>query len=174
LKKLQRSLGVTTIYVTHDQEEAMTIADRIAVFMDGRIVQVGTPKAVFDRPASAEVGNFIGSPPMNLINASYLDGAVRIGDHLLPSDCRLAGQRDVVAGIRPSSIRLGTSGIPARIDLIENLGDALLVDLRLNDEIVRARVGTDLAAREGDTVFFSADPAHVHLFAADSRLRLNG
>ena len=173
LKKLQRSLGVTTIYVTHDQEEAMTIADRMAVFMDGKIVQVGTPKAVFDRPATAEVANFIGSPPMNLVNASYLDGAVRIGSHSLPSDCKLSGQRDVVVGIRPSSIRLGTSGIPARVDLIENLGDALLVDLRLDDNIIRARVGTDMPCREGDTAFFSADPSHLHLFAADTRARLN-
>ena len=174
LKKLQRSLGVTAIYVTHDQEEAMTIADRIAVFMDGRIVQVGTPKSVFDRPATAEVANFIGSPPMNLIHASYLDGVVRIGSHAMQTDCKLGGQRDVIVGIRPSSIRLGSTGIPARIDLIENLGDALLVDLRLDEDIIRARVGTDLLSSEGDTVFFSADPAQVHLFAADTRSRLNG
>ena len=75
----------------------------------------------------------------------------------------------MVVGIRPSSIRLGTSGIPARVDLIENLGDALLVDLRLDDNIIRARVGTDMPCREGDTAFFSADPSHLHLFAADTR-----
>jgi ABC-type sugar transport system ATPase subunit len=172
LKKLQRLLGVTTIYVTHDQEEAMTLADRMAVFMDGKIVQVGTPKAVFDRPATTEVANFIGSPPMNLIDGVYLDGVVRIGAHTLQSDCKLAGQRDVVVGIRPSSIRLSETGIPARIDLIENLGDALLVDLRLDDNLVRARVGTELTAREGDTVFFSADRSHIHLFAADTHARL--
>ena len=87
LKKLQRSLGVTTIYVTHDQEEAMTIADRMAVFMDGQIVQVGSPKFVFDNPATADVANFIGSPPMNLIPAIYRDGryshrSARIADRL--------------------------------------------------------------------------------------------
>jgi len=173
LKKLQRSLGVTTIYVTHDQEEAMTIADRMAVFMEGRIVQVGTPKSVFDRPATAEVANFIGSPPMNLINASYRDGVVNIGAYAMPSDCKLLGHLDVVVGIRPSAIRLGSTGIPARIDLIENLGDALLVDLRLGDDIIRAKVGADLQAAEGDTVLFSAEPAHIHLFAADTRQRLN-
>ena len=69
LRKLQRSLGVTTVYVTHDQEEAMTLADRIAVFMDGRIVQVGTPDDIFERPASTSVAAFIGSPPMNLLQA---------------------------------------------------------------------------------------------------------
>src|SRR5206468_11575496 len=69
LRKLQRSLGVTAVYVTHDQEEAMTVADRIAVFMDGRIVQVGTPEEIFSQPASTKVAEFIGSPPMNLLPA---------------------------------------------------------------------------------------------------------
>ena len=173
LKKLQRSLGVTTIYVTHDQEEAMTIADRMAVFMDGKIVQVGTPKFVFDNPATADVANFIGSPPMNLIPAIYRDGVVRIGTHELQTSCRIAGERDVIAGIRPSSVRLGPSGIPARIDLIENLGDALLLDLSLDQMTIRARTGTEVTSREGESVFFSAEPTHVHLFDAETRIRIN-
>jgi len=173
LKKLQRSLGVTTIYVTHDQEEAMTIADRMAVFMDGKIVQVGTPKFVFDNPATADVANFIGSPPMNLIPAIYCDGVVRIGTHELQTSCRIAGERNVIAGIRPSSVRLGPSGIPARIDLIENLGDALLLDLSLDQMTIRARTGTEVTSHEGESVFFSAEPTHVHLFDADTRIRIN-
>src|SRR5690606_33697153 len=78
LRRLQRSLGVTTVYVTHDQEEAMTVADRMAVFMEGRIVQVGTPKEVFLRPANAVVAAFIGTPPMNLMCASVSHGQVRV------------------------------------------------------------------------------------------------
>ena len=151
----------------------MTLADRMAVFMDGKIVQVGTPKAVFDKPATTEVANFIGSPPMNLIDGSYLDGVVKVGEYALQSDCKLLGQKDVVVGIRPSSIRISQTGIPARIDLIENLGDALLVDLNVYDDLVRAKVDTELTAREGDTVFLSADPSHIHLFAADTHMRLS-
>ena len=152
----------------------MTIADRMAVFMDGQIVQVGSPRFVFDNPATADVANFIGSPPMNLIPAIYRDGVIRIGAHELQTGCRVAGERHVIAGIRPSAVRLGASGIPARIDLIENLGDALLFDLGLDQMTIRARTGTEVASREGDSVFFSADPAQIHLFDADTRVRING
>jgi ABC-type sugar transport system ATPase subunit len=173
LKKLQRSLGVTTVYVTHDQEEAMTIADRMAVFMEGRIAQVGTPKFIFDRPQTAEVANFIGSPPMNLIPATYRDGKVRIGEYELQTSCRLPGERNVIAGIRPSSVWLGRTGIPARIDLIENLGDAFLFDLTLQGMTIRARTGIEMASREGELVSFSADPSSVHLFDAETRIRID-
>ena len=78
LKKLQRSLGVTAVYVTHDQEEAMTLADRMAVFMAGEIQQVGTPAEVFARPNSIDIAGFIGNPPMNLVPARYVDGDVII------------------------------------------------------------------------------------------------
>jgi ABC-type sugar transport system ATPase subunit len=173
LKKLQRSLGVTTVYVTHDQEEAMTIADRMAVFMEGRIAQVGSPKEVFERPATTEVANFIGSPPMNLMPARYQDGRVRIGEHDLQVSCRLAGERNVIVGIRPSYLQLGQTGIPARVDLIENLGDALLIDLNYAGSTLRARTSTEAAIREGDAVFFTARPDHVHLFDADTHVRLD-
>ena len=84
LRKLQRSLGVTAVYVTHDQEEAMTIADRMAVFMEGRIVQVGTPHEIFRKPATATVAAFIGTPPMNLLPAVLQNGHVRVGDSVVP------------------------------------------------------------------------------------------
>jgi ABC-type sugar transport system ATPase subunit len=172
LKKLQRSLGVTTVYVTHDQEEAMTIADRMAVFMDGKIVQVGSPKSIFDKPATADVANFIGSPPMNLIPARYSNGNIRIGEHELKTGCGLKGERDVIVGLRPSAVKLGQSGIPTRIDLIENLGDAFLVDLDLNGSTIRARTETKITFREGDPIHFSSDPSDVHLFDAGSRVRI--
>jgi ABC-type sugar transport system ATPase subunit len=173
LKKLQRSLGVTTVYVTHDQEEAMTIADQMAVFMEGRIAQVGTPKFIFDKPQTADVANFIGSPPMNLIPATYRNGKVQIGEHELQTSCGLRGERSVIAGIRPSSVRLGQTGIPARIDLIENLGDAFLVDLTLHEMTIRARTGIEMASREGEMVSFAADPSSVHLFDAETRIRID-
>ena len=85
LHALQRALGATTVYVTHDQEEAMTLADRIAVFMDGRIVQVGTPREVFARPQTVDVAGFIGTPPMNLLPARWEGDARRSSTaHALP------------------------------------------------------------------------------------------
>ena len=101
LKKLQRSLGVTAVYVTHDQEEAMTLADRMAVFMAGEIQQVGRPSEVFAKPNSIDVAAFIGSPPMNLLPARFFDGDVLIAGHRLKTAVQEAGQRDVIAGIRP-------------------------------------------------------------------------
>ena len=114
LHALQRSLGATTVYVTHDQEEAMTLADRIAVFMDGRIVQVGTPREVFARPATIAVAGFIGTPPMNLL-------AARVGrrtpsastGHRLPvgADSRRAAPTSML-GVRPATCASPTAGSP--------------------------------------------------------------
>ena len=104
LKKLQRSLGVTAVYVTHDQEEAMTLADRMAVFMEGQIQQIGRPSEVFAKPNSVDVAAFIGSPPMNLIEGRYTDGSVEIAGHRLGTSHRIAGSRDVIVGIRPGAV----------------------------------------------------------------------
>src|SRR6185436_15873236 len=96
LKKLQRSLGVTAVYVTHDQEEAMTLADRLAVFMAGEIQQVGRPAEVFAKPNSVEIAAFIGSPPMNLMPAHFADGDVIIAGHRLKTVMQAGGEHDVV------------------------------------------------------------------------------
>ena len=107
LKKLQRSLGVTAVYVTHDQEEAMTLADRMAVFMDGEVQQIGRPTDIFARPNSIDVAAFIGSPPMNLIPARYADGRVAIGDHsAADGDAEPSGSGTSSSGIRPSAVRI--------------------------------------------------------------------
>ncbi len=84
LHALQRALGTTTVYVTHDQEEAMTLADRIAVFMDGRIAQVGTPREVFARPQTMAVAGFVGTPQMNLLPGTWAGGSVTVAGHALP------------------------------------------------------------------------------------------
>lgn len=172
IKKLQRTLGVTAIYVTHDQEEAMTLADRMAVFMEGEIRQVGRPADVFARPNSIDVAAFIGSPPMNLLPASYRDGHVILGDQRLPTTLREAGERDVVAGIRPSAFRIAEFGIPARVELVENLGDLAIVDAVAAGQVVRIRVSDEQTPREGDTIFLTARPDDIHLFDAVSRQRL--
>src|SRR5688572_12074881 len=119
LRKLQRSLGVTAVYVTHDQEEAMTIADRMAVFMEGRIVQVGTPHEIFRRPATVTVAGFIGTPPMNLLPGTLGPAGVEVAGAILPVAARTGGAREVTLGVRPSDLRVAASGIPARVEFVE-------------------------------------------------------
>ena len=106
LRKLQRALGVTTVYVTHDQEEAMTIADRVAVFMEGRIVQIGRPQDIFARPATAIVAGFIGSPPMNLLPAEIRAGMLHVAGVDLRIDRALGPDAAVTLGVRPAALRI--------------------------------------------------------------------
>ena len=172
LKKLQRSLGVTAVYVTHDQEEAMTLADRLAVFMEGRIEQVGRPAEVFARPNSIDVAAFIGSPPMNLFPARHAGRDLVIGARRLEAPTHAPGERDVIVGIRPSAVRVGESGIPATVELVENLGDAAILDLQLAGHALRARVGDGRVFDEGQSVTVTARPEDIHLFDAATRRRL--
>jgi len=172
LKKLQRSLGVTAVYVTHDQEEAMTLADRMAIFMEGEVKQIGRPADIFARPDSIDVAAFIGSPPMNLIPTRYSNGSVDLGDHRLRTAIQTPGEREVVVGFRPSAVRIASEGIPASVELIEDLGDSAVLDLVLAGHSVRARTGDRRVAEEGETVFVTVRPEDIHLFDAGSRKRL--
>ena len=171
LRKLQRALDVTAVYVTHDQEEAMTIADRLAVFMDGTIVQVGTPAEVFRNPASIEVATFLGSPPMNLIPARLAGRDVTIDGHRLSLPFDYGRQGDVLLGVQPSRIDIGVDGIPAQVDLVEHLGDSVIVDLALGSTRVRAKLPERTRLAEGANVHMRFDPADVHLFDPATRQR---
>jgi ABC-type sugar transport system ATPase subunit len=172
LKKLQRSLGVTAVYVTHDQEEAMTLADRMAVFMNGEIQQIGRPADIFARPNSIDVAAFIGSPPMNLLPARCTNGRVMIAGHRLNTAMQTTAERDVVVGIRPGALRIVPEGIPARVELIENLGDTVVLDLDCSGTPIRIRIGDDAIPQEGDTISISAQPRDIHLFDPATRRRL--
>jgi len=172
LKKLQRSLGVTAVYVTHDQEEAMTLADRMAVFMAGEIQQIGRPADVFARPNSIDVAAFIGSPPMNLIPARYKDGGVAIAGHRLETSLKSSGERDVVVGIRPGAVRIAAGGIPAVVELVEDLGDTAILDLDCSGTSIRARVSDGDVPSEGTALSITARAADIHLFDATTRRRL--
>jgi multiple sugar transport system ATP-binding protein/inositol-phosphate transport system ATP-binding protein len=172
LKKLQRSLGVTAVYVTHDQEEAMTLADRMAVFMAGEIQQIGRPAEVFARPNSIDVAAFIGSPPMNLIPARYSNGSVEIAGYRLETGLKESGERDVVVGIRPSAVRIAAGGIPATVELVEDLGDTAILDLDCGGTFVRARVSDGDIPREGASLSITARAKDIHLFDSTTRRRL--
>jgi ABC-type sugar transport system ATPase subunit len=171
LRKLQRALGVTAVYVTHDQEEAMTIADRIAVFMEGRIVQVGTPHEVFARPASVAVAAFIGSPPMNLLAADVAGGRLRVAGVTLDGVTVAGPDGPVTLGVRPGGVRLAARGVPATVDLVEDLGDTVIVDLRLGAAAMKMRTSATPGVGEGDAVQLALDPAALHLFDLDSGMR---
>src|SRR6185437_3946822 len=130
---------VTAVYVTHDQEEAMTIADRVAVFMEGRIVQIGRPQEIFARPASAIVAGFIGSPPMNLMPAEVHDDKLTVAGIDVPIDRPLGRAGPVTLGVRPAALRIAANGLPARVYLVENLGDTTIVDLDIGGLVIKLR-----------------------------------
>ena len=166
LRRLQRSLGVTAVYVTHDQEEAMTVADRMAVFMEGRIVQVGTPQEIFRRPATVAVAEFIGTPPMNLLPAVLANGEVLVASARLPLP-ELAGSgaaREVMLGVRPGDLTLAAAGIPARVEFIEDFGDSSIINLEADGRRVKVRAGELPGVQEGQQVFLAFAPSAVHLF----------
>ncbi|MCL8383918.1 ABC transporter ATP-binding protein [Xanthobacter aminoxidans] len=164
LKKLQRSLGVTAVYVTHDQEEAMTLADRMAVFREGEICQIGRPADVFAAPNCIEVAAFIGSPPMNLLTTRSTAGGVLIGGRHVPVAASLEAGRAVVVGVRPSAVRFDPAGIPVTVEVVENLGDAAILDLTLDGTPLRARYDRFPLPREGETMAVSFAPEDIHLF----------
>ena len=173
LKRLQRALNVTAVYVTHDQEEALSLSDRLAVFMDGRIVQVGTPEEVFSRPATAEVAGFLGNPPMNLLPARLEDGrALLEGSALHFPGLKAFGNREVTLGIRPSAVRLSEEGLPATVTMCEALGEDFFVDLTVGEHLVRAKMSGGERPAERSQVRIGFDAAGLHIFDKQSGRRL--
>jgi multiple sugar transport system ATP-binding protein len=180
LKRFQRDLATTTIYVTHDQAEAMTLADRIAIMSNGVLQQVGTPKEVYHRPASMFVAGFLGSPPMNFLR---LDLSSENGQfELVGSNVRVAlpsplagclasdgpAYRSVVLGVRPEDVAVSSrfveGALPAEVYVFEDLGNERLVTVQLDDEIVVARVPGTFETEIGAKIWVSLDPARLHLF----------
>jgi ABC-type sugar transport system ATPase subunit len=172
LRKLQRALGVTTVYVTHDQEEAMTIADRIAVFIEGRIVQIGTPNDVFEHPASMVVAAFIGSPPMNLLPGTIQRGRLFVGAFESALGREGIGEGPVTVGLRPGALSFADRGIPGRVDLVEDLGDSSIVNVEIGEQLVKVRTQHRPEVREGEAVHLHFDATALHLFDRDSGARL--
>jgi multiple sugar transport system ATP-binding protein len=151
--KLQERLGTTTIYVTHDQVEAMTMGDRIAVLNAGVLQQVGTPQELYERPMNVFVAQFIGSPSMNLVPAEFLEGA---------------GSGDRLAGFRPEHVDLDGSGDGARFDatveVVEYLGDEQLVHLTVKDRSLLAKLPVEHPVTTGEGLALSIPRDKLHLF----------
>jgi multiple sugar transport system ATP-binding protein len=168
LKHLQRELGITTVYVTHDQVEAMTLADRVVVLSQGRLQQIGTPLDIYNAPANAFVAGFVGNPPMNLI-ACDSDGG-RLRNAAFELDLPVAARGKVTLGQRPEDLRLvAAEGADAAGEVFsaELLGDAALVTVRLGPDLVAVKADKDCGARMGDTVGLRFQRAALHVFGAD-------
>jgi ABC-type sugar transport system ATPase subunit len=172
LKRLQRSLDVTAVYVTHDQEEAMSLSDRMAVFMDGRIVQIGAPEEVFQRPATAAVAAFLGNPAMNLLPARVRPGFVTIGQTTVPVPGLACGERELRLGIRPSDVQLDPQGTQVTVTLCELLGEDVIIDLDLGGQTLRTKTAARNRVAEGARIGIRIDADRLHLFDAATGDRL--
>ncbi|WBU53766.1 ABC transporter ATP-binding protein [Paracoccus sp. SCSIO 75233] len=182
LRRLHRDLSATSVLVTHDQVEAMTMADRLVVMNAGQIEQIGKPSDVYARPASMFVATFLGAPAMNLINARITaNGQIEadIGeDVLLPGRLQIPAGTSFVLGVRPEDLKVRASdqpGMRAVIDLIEDLGGSQVAHCRLKDgSSVTAILPRDNAPREGATVALSPDGARLHAFSLETSRRIDG
>jgi multiple sugar transport system ATP-binding protein len=169
IRELQQRLATTTIYVTHDQIEAMTMADQIVVMNGGRIEQAGAPLALYDRPANTFVAGFIGSPAMNLLPGEVADGAFRAeGGAMLPLPPG-APQQVTTYGIRPEHLMLAEDGIAATISVVEPTGSETQVMLRIGETPLVGAFRERISGRPGDTLRIKPDLSLVHLFGADGK-----
>jgi len=174
LKDLQMRLGATFIFVTHDQVEAMTMGDRIAVLNKGRIVQVGTPREVYTNPRDTFVASFVGSPAINLLPGSLAGDVANVAQAFeMPIKRSAAVEGPVTFGIRPEDVEV-TAGAPneARIHDVENHGIEKIVTLRIGDNLMRAAVPARVDVKVEEAVRFSWNPDKVMLFDAKTGLNL--
>lgn len=167
LKELHQRFGITMIYVTHDQTEALTFADRVIVMNEGVIVQSGTPVELFERPQHTFVGHFIGSPGMNLLPATFDAGVARFAGHALQTTAppgAVPAQSQLQIGVRPEFVSFAGTGIPVSVVKVADLGRFRVVETRHSEYTIRLLVGDDqpLPAERGWLQF---DPAFTHLYA---------
>ncbi len=187
IKKLQQRLKTTTVYVTHDQTEAMTMGTRIAVMKDGRIQQVGTPLEIYDRPQNLFVANFIGTPPMNFIKAAIRDGGSTLAASKfslpVPASLRaVAAARDgrnVILGLRPEHIlepstptRGEKATLAAEVEVIEPLGDEVIVHARVGDDLLVYKIEPQLTPEVGQKLEVAIELDRLHLFDVETENRL--
>jgi multiple sugar transport system ATP-binding protein len=179
LKKLQKELGVTTVYVTHDQVEAMTMGDKVAIMNEGILQQVGTPDDIYSRPSNIFVAGFIGSPPTNFFDCNLLGGepcSLDTGEfrYPLPEDVAKAAKNctsdTCVMGVRPQDIfvyrdvKKKKGLIKAVLDVVEPLGDTVILDFKIGDYLVKAVVSPDFKAEVGDEMWLEIPANKIHVF----------
>ncbi len=177
IRELHQRLSTTTVYVTHDQIEAMTMADKIVVMQDGYIEQIGSPLELYDRPANVFVASFIGSPAMNMLEGVVRTGekpGVEVNGTLLPVPLDgLSDGQKVIAGIRPENLELADAGLEARIAVIEPTGSETHVILRHADRELVAVFRDRHDFKVGQTVHLMPSAGQVHVFDQETRKRIS-
>jgi multiple sugar transport system ATP-binding protein len=182
IASLQRRLGVTTVYVTHDQTEALTMGDRIAVMKDGVIQQIGTPRDLYENPLNVFVAGFIGSPAMNLFNADLAEGGIKFGSAVAKVEREvLSGTKakKVTIGVRPEDLVIADSGngLAVEVDVVEELGaDGYLyghTEVDGNRVDIVARVDGRNHPNPGEKIMVTPTPAHIHAFDIETGARLS-
>jgi multiple sugar transport system ATP-binding protein len=172
LKKLVTELGTTTVYVTHDQVEALSLGDRIAVMREGRILQCGTPAEVYEEPVTQFVGGFVGTPPMNFLagRLEHVDGRARIAidGHLMPAPPGTGGEGRVLVGVRAENIEASAEpvadGLEVTTEVVELLGSQLLVTAAVGGQHVKLLTRPDFSAHPGRKLWLRFGPDKVRLY----------
>jgi multiple sugar transport system ATP-binding protein len=171
IKRLHQTMATTFIYVTHDQAEAMTMADRIVVMRDGVIHQLGTPHEIYHRPRNLFVASFLGSPQINLVEGRLENGAAGTafvrGELRFPlSDPALASRHgsEVMLGLRPEDLRVGSGGFECAVDLVSPLGSEQFVNVRTGDVELIVRLDKDMTVAPGDRLALNTDARRLHVF----------
>ncbi|MEP7333864.1 MAG: sn-glycerol-3-phosphate ABC transporter ATP-binding protein UgpC [Terracoccus sp.] len=188
IASLQRRLGVTTVYVTHDQVEAMTMGDRVAVLKDGILQQCDSPRRMYDHPQNVFVAGFIGSPAMNLMEGAVTDGGINLGGHTVPIERDLLKDvgKNVTLGVRPEDLELSSdgTGIPVTIDVVEELGADAYIYGTTEQKLLAstgetggpvpfiARVDGRRPPEKGTVIHLTPKAGHVHVFNGESGLRI--
>jgi len=172
IKALHQRLKTTTVYVTHDQVEAMTMADRIAVMNEGRIEQLGEPLELYDRPANLFVAQFIGSPAMNVFEGTFRSNSVEALGARWPSTARAAEGQSVRYGIRPEHLSLGGEGIPGEIEVVEPMGAETEILVKVAAQTFTVMTHGRASFAPGDKVRLAPQAGHAHLFDASSGRRI--
>ncbi|MEP5729526.1 MAG: sn-glycerol-3-phosphate ABC transporter ATP-binding protein UgpC [Sulfitobacter sp.] len=169
IKELHQRLKTTTVFVTHDQIEAMTLADRIVVMQGGNIEQVGTPLELYDNPTNEFVATFIGAPSMNLLAAQASDGKLQVGTLSIEGG---GAEGKVNLGIRPEHLILSDDGLPMQVKVVEPTGSETMVFLTFEGQAVTAVFRERHAFKAGETIYLKPDPEHIHIFDAQTGTRL--
>jgi len=172
IKGLHQRLGVTTVYVTHDQVEAMTMADKIVVMNAGKVEQIGAPLDLYDRPANQFVAGFIGSPAMNFIGGKITPSGFAAAGITLPLPPGITGDT-AVYGIRPEHFALASAGLPATVLLVEPMGSETQVTMTLGEHKIIGVFRERVQAQPGSTITVQPDLANIHLFDASTGQRIN-
>ena len=173
IKKLQRQMGVTSIFVTHDQIEAMTLGDRIVVINKGIVEQVGTTKDIYSKPNTKLVAEFIGSPQMNIFNCKINNGIAKIDSHSFNLNKSL-NVEDASIGIRPDDMQISDSGsITCKANLVEYLGSDMIIYSSIGNQEFSCKLSSKIDVKAGDDFKFDIDPSLIHVFDNSSGKRLD-